>query len=48
MSTKRSWVLVIKWVSGTTNEADIVAKNLDGPSTFQKYTKIFMGGTYDD
>ncbi len=40
-------VLVIRWISGTTNEADIFTKNLDGP-TFQRYTKIFTGGTdYD-
>jgi hypothetical protein len=40
-------ILVIKWIAGTTNEADIFTKNLDGP-TFQRYTKIFTGGTdYD-
>ncbi len=42
---KEASVLVIKWIAGTTNEADIFTKkNLDGP-TFQRYSKLFMGGT---
>jgi hypothetical protein len=44
---KEADVLVIKWTSSTTNEADIFTKNLDGP-TFQRYTKIFTrGANYD-
>jgi hypothetical protein len=41
---KEAGVLVIKWIVGTTNDADIFTKNLDGPA-FQRYTKIFTGGT---
>jgi hypothetical protein len=44
---KEAGILVIKWIAGTTNEADITTKNLDGP-TFQRYTKIFTGGTDSD
>ncbi len=36
--------LVIKWIAGAVNEADISTKNLDGP-TFQQYTRVFTGGT---
>ncbi len=36
--------LVIKWIAGTVNEADIFTKNLDGP-TFQQYIRVFKGGT---
>jgi hypothetical protein len=44
---KEAGVLVIKWIVGTANEADIFTKNLDRP-TFQRYTKFFTGGTdYD-
>ncbi len=44
---KEAGVLVIKWIAGTANEADIFTKNLDGP-TFQRCTKFFTGGTdYD-
>ncbi len=41
---KEASVLVIKWIAGAVNEADIFTKNLDG-LTFQRYTRIFMGGT---
>ncbi len=41
---KEAGVLVIKWIAGTVNEADIYTKNLDGP-TFQQYTRVFTGGT---
>jgi hypothetical protein len=44
---KEAGVLVIKWIAGTVNEADIFTKNLDGP-TFQRYTRIFNGGTEYD
>jgi hypothetical protein len=37
---KEAGEMVIKWISGTANEADIFTKNLDGP-TFQRYTKFF-------
>jgi hypothetical protein len=37
-------VLVIKWIAGAVNEADIFTKKLDGP-TFQQYTRVFTGGT---
>jgi hypothetical protein len=47
MQTKKARVLVIKWVSGATNEVDIFTKNLDWPA-LKKYTNIFTGGTdYD-
>ncbi len=36
---KEASVLVIKWIAGAVNEADIFTKNLDGP-TFQQYTRI--------
>ncbi len=41
---KEAGVLVIKWIAGTANEADIFTKNLDVP-TFQRYTKFFTRGT---
>ncbi len=44
---KKAGVLVIKWILGAVNEADIFTKNLDGP-TFQQYTRVFTGGTEDD
>jgi hypothetical protein len=44
---KEARVLVIKWISGATNEVGIFTTKLDGPA-FQKYTKIYMGGAdYD-
>jgi hypothetical protein len=44
---KEVGIVVVTWIAGTTNEADIFTKNLDGP-TFQRYTNIFTGGTdYD-
>ncbi len=44
---KEAGVLVIKWIAGAVNEADIFTKNLDGP-TFQQYTRVFTEGTDDD
>jgi hypothetical protein len=44
---KEASVLVIKWIAGAVNEADIFTKNLDGP-TFQRYTRVFTGGTEYD
>jgi hypothetical protein len=44
---KEAGVLVIKWISGAVNEADIFTKNLNGP-TFQQYTRVFTGGTEDN
>ncbi len=41
---KEADVLVIMWMAGAVNEADIFTKNLDGP-TFKQYTRIFMGQT---
>ncbi len=41
---KEASVLVIKWILGAVNEADIFTKNLDGP-TFQRYTRVFTGET---
>jgi hypothetical protein len=41
---KEDGVLVIKWIAGAVDEADIFTKNLDGP-TFQQYTRVFTGGT---
>jgi hypothetical protein len=43
---KEARVLVIKWIAGAVNEADIFTKNLDGPA-FQQYTRVFTGGTQD-
>jgi hypothetical protein len=40
-------VLVIKWIAGAVNEADIFTKKMDGP-TFQQYTRVFTRGTEDD
>jgi hypothetical protein len=37
-------VLVIKWIAGAVNEADIFTKNLDGPA-FQQYNRVLTGGT---
>jgi hypothetical protein len=39
-------VLVIKWIAGAINEADIFTKNLDGP-TYQRYTRVFTGSEND-
>jgi hypothetical protein len=44
---KEAGVLVIKWIAGAVDEADIFNKNLDGP-TFQQYTRVFTGGTEYD
>jgi hypothetical protein len=44
---KEDGVLVIKWIAGAVNEADIFTKNLDGP-TFQQYIRVFTGGTEND
>ncbi len=41
---KEAGVLVIKWIAGAVNEADIFTKNLDRP-TFQQCTRVFTGGT---
>jgi hypothetical protein len=43
---KEAHVLVIKWIAGAVDEADIFTKNLDGPA-FQQYTRVFTGGTED-
>ncbi len=44
---KEAGVLMIKWIAGAVNEADIFTKNLDGP-TFQRYTRVFTGGAEND
>ncbi len=44
---KEAGVLVIEWIAGDVNEADIITKNLDGP-TFQQYTRVFTRGTKND
>jgi hypothetical protein len=44
---KEAGVLVIKWIAGAVDEADIFTNNLDGP-TFQQYTRVFTGGTEYD
>jgi hypothetical protein len=41
---KEAGVLMIKWIAGAVNEADILTKHLDG-LTFQQYTRVFTGGT---
>jgi hypothetical protein len=40
---KEAGVLLIKWIAGNANEADIFTKNLDGP-TFKMYTRFIIGG----
>jgi hypothetical protein len=35
-------VLVVKWIPGSENEADIFAKNLDGP-LFKCYAELLLG-----
>jgi hypothetical protein len=44
---KEAGILVIKWIAGAVNEADIFTKNLDWP-TFQQYTRVFTEGTEND
>ncbi len=39
---KEAKVLVVKWIPGTENEADIFTKNLDGP-LFKCYAKQLLG-----
>jgi hypothetical protein len=44
---KEAGVLVIRWIAGAVNEADIFNKNLDEP-TFQQFTRVFTGRTEYD
>jgi hypothetical protein len=39
---KEAGILVITWIAGTTDQADIFTKNWDGPK-LQRYTNIFIG-----
>jgi hypothetical protein len=39
---KEAKVLVVKWIAGSENEADIFTKNLDGP-LFKRYAKLLLG-----
>jgi hypothetical protein len=39
---KEAKVLVVKWMSGSKNEADIFTKNFDGP-LFKCYEELFLG-----
>ncbi len=38
---KEAKVLVVKWIPGTENEADIFTKNLDGP-LFKHYAELLL------
>jgi hypothetical protein len=33
--------MVVTWIPGTENEADMFKKNLDGP-TFKRYAELFL------
>ncbi len=39
---KEAKVLVVKWIPGSENEADIFTKNLDGP-LFKRYAELLLG-----
>ena len=39
---KEAKVLVVKWIAGSENEADIFTKNLDGP-LFKRYAELLLG-----
>jgi hypothetical protein len=39
---KEAKVLVVKWIPGLENEADIFTTNLDGP-LFKCYAKLLLG-----
>ncbi len=39
---KEEKVLVMKWIPGSENEADIFTKNLDGP-LFKCYAELLLG-----
>jgi hypothetical protein len=39
---KEAKILVIKWIPGSENEADIFTKNLDGP-IFKRYADLLLG-----
>jgi hypothetical protein len=39
---KEAKVLVVKWIAGSENEADMFTKNLDGP-LFKRYAEQLLG-----
>ncbi len=39
---KEAKVLVVKWIPGLENEADIFTKNIDGPP-FKCYAELLLG-----
>ncbi len=39
---KEAKIMVVTWIPGTENEADMFTKNLDGP-TFKRYAKLLLG-----
>jgi hypothetical protein len=39
---KEAKVLIVKWIPGSENQADMFTKNLDGP-LFKQYTKLLLG-----
>jgi hypothetical protein len=39
---ERVKIMVVTWIPGTENEADMFTKNLDGP-VFKRYAKPFLG-----
>jgi hypothetical protein len=41
-SLREQKVLVVKWILGSENEADIFTKNLDRP-LFKRYAKLLLG-----
>ena len=39
---KEAKILVVKWIPGSVNEADIFTKNIDGP-IFKRYADLLLG-----
>jgi len=39
---KEDGILIVEWIPGEINDADIFTKNLDGP-LFRKFTKVYVG-----
>jgi hypothetical protein len=39
---KEAKVLILKWIPGSENKADLFTKNLDGP-LLKRYAELFLG-----
>jgi hypothetical protein len=39
---KEAKIMVVTWIPGTENEADMFTKNLDGPA-FKRYAELLLG-----